>query len=169
MKRGRRSERGVEAAAILFVMPVLIILVFALIDIAVMFTVRSQVNAVARDAVRAAAADGGNLNPRTNTTGLSWSQAAYRQLYSSGKCTFGRCDDGERPTVSCTKITTPAGAVYRGNVARDAGDLITCTVNYPYKGINQGLLDSPIGLGFGAFLKDFTVSSSSRSETGVTG
>lgn len=170
MKWWRRKEDGVETAAMLIVLPLLVILVFALIDIAVMFTTRSQVAAVARDTVRSAAADGGNLNPKTTTTKKAWDSVGKTQLYSSGKCNYGRCQSGKKPTMDCSKITSvSSGTTYTAQVAKNTGDLITCTITYPYEGLNQGLLDSPMGLGFGTFLQPFTVSASSRAETGTNG
>lgn len=166
----RRNEDGVETAAMLIVLPVLIILVFALVDIGVMFSTRAQVAGVARDVARAAAADGGNLNPTTTTTNKRWDTVGRAQLYSSGKCRYGRCQSGKAPTMNCRRITsTSSGTVYTSDVATRSGDLITCTITYPYRGINQGLLDSPMGLGFGSFLKPFTVEASARAETGRNG
>lgn len=160
------DERGVEAPAMLIVLPVLCVLVFVLIDAGVMIRTRIAVQNVVQEAARSAAADGGNYNPRTNTIGESWSTYASKELYKNGKCTFGRCQAGKVPTVTCNTLTDSAGTIYYSNVAEKAGDLITCTVNYPYVPINGGLFNGPIGLGFGGLFKSFTVSSTARAETG---
>lgn len=164
--RRAREERGVEAAAMLIVLPVLVVLVLALIDVGQIVRTRMLVENVARDTARQAAADGGNYNPRTNTTGREWSRVGYRSLYADGSCTFSACRGNQKPVIDCETITRPNGSTYRSNVAGQAGDLITCNVSYPYKPINGPLLNSPFGLGFGSLLKPFDVSASARAETG---
>lgn len=169
----RREERGAETVAMLFVIPVMVILVFALLDVGMMFRNRMLVENVARDAVRGAAADGGVLT--TRTSGIDWEQYARDRLVDgNGKCVIGQCDANEPVIVDCSGndrpneagMRTPSGAWYQGNQVRLAGDTITCVVEYPYKPINGPLLNSPMGLGMGSLLKDFKVSVTARSETG---
>lgn len=151
----------------IFVIPVLVVLVLALIDVGMMFRTRMVVENIARDAVRNAAADGGNLNPRTNTIGGPWDEYALDRLWDGHACTVGACKDGDEPSVDCTRLTSASGApMGHGNVARKAGVVITCTVHYPYKPINGALLNSPIGLGMGSLLKEFNFEVSARAETG---
>jgi hypothetical protein len=72
--------------------------------------------------------------------------------------------------VECSHVTRPDGNTYiSATSVEHAGDLITCTVTYPYRGVNQELMDSPMGLGFGTFLKPFTIKASARAETGDLG
>lgn len=170
----RREERGAETVAMLFVIPVMVILVFALLDVGMMFRNRMLVENVARDAVRGAAADGGVLT--TRTSGTDWEQYARDRLMdSSGNCRIGQCDAGAHPLVDCSgndrpgtagMISAQTGQWYPGNTVQFAGDTITCIVEYPYKPINGPLLNSPMGLGMGGLLKDFKVSVTARSETG---
>lgn len=168
LKRTRKDERGVEAAAMIFVLPVLIILVIGLIDIGWMIKTRMVVQNIAQDAVRAAAADGGNWNPRTNDQGTAWDQWALNRLWDGSHCTQSSCD--RRPTVNCAQVTLVGETAPRGlQMAPRAGDLISCTVVYPYKPINEPLLNSPMGLGIGSMLKDFTITVSYRSEVGTAG
>lgn len=165
--RTSKDERGVESVAMLIVIPVICVLIFALLDIGMMLQARMRVENVARDTVRRAAADGGNFNPRTNPYGKAWDTMALNALYREGKCTQSGCT--AKPSVNCRKVTTPTGTVLTSNTARNAGDLITCTVNYPYKPINSALLKGPLGLGFGEMLKPFTIVTSARAETGTAG
>ena len=166
--RKTRDERGVETVAMLFVIPVMVVLVLALIDVGMMFRARMLVENVYRDAARGAAADGGNYNPRTNITGETWDQWGYKRLYDGSKCRIAACKPGQAPTIDCSIVTGPDGVPYANReVAPQAGYLITCGGHYPYKPINSALLDGPLGLGFGKLLKEFDVSVSARAETGA--
>lgn len=166
MRRVRNEESGVETMAMLIVLPVIVVLILALVDVGYMMRTRMVVENAARDAARGAAADGGNYWSRTNHTGIAWDTRLYRQLYA-GHCTTSQCSGA--PSVSCTRITNASGGVYSSNVAQHSGDIITCTVYYPYRGFNQGLLNSPFGLGMGKLIRPFTVTASARAETGVQG
>jgi Flp pilus assembly protein TadG len=168
MARHRRDERGVETIAMIIVIPVLCVLIFALLDIGLMLRARVSVESIARDTVRSAAADGGNYNKRTNTIGRRWDAVALSSMYVSGKCTQSNCSGA--PTVSCRTVRSASnGAVYISDVAYKAGDLITCKVTYPYKPINSALLNGPLGMGFGKMLGPFTIQVSARAETGTQG
>lgn len=170
----RKDEKAAEAVAMIFVIPVLVILVLGLIDVGMMFRARMLVENIARDAVRGAAADGGVYNPRTNTTGVDWETWAEDRLYKNHKCTIGQCADGQVPTIDCNGhggstdagMETPTGGHYTGNVVNMAGDTITCVIDYPYKPINGALLNGPLGLGIGTLLKPFHIEVTARSETG---
>jgi Flp pilus assembly protein TadG len=155
--RARRDERGVETAAIMIVLPTLIVLIFALLEFGFMIQTRMAVENTSRDTVRRIAADGGNLNPRTNAIGRPWSQEAMTALYSGGQCKPSRCD--KPPVVTCTPT-----------VAGRAGEVVTCKITYYYRPLNKALLDSPIGLGMGRLITTpFQVTSSARAETGAGG
>jgi hypothetical protein len=166
-RRRRKDERGAEAVAMIFVIPVLIVLVLALVDVGMMFRSRMLVENITRDAARNAAAEGGNFNPRTNYSGKAWDDSAFQRLYREGKCTVGNCKEGKVPSVDCTFQSTPEGSpLPKSNVVRKAGDIVTCKTYYPYKAINSELLNGPIGLGMGTLLKEFNVDVSARAETG---
>ena len=165
----RRDERGIETVATLIMIPFLFVLVMGLVDIGLMFRARMAVESIARDAARGAAADGGNYWARTNSLGDEWDDWAKSRMWSNRSgCTISRCLDNEQVSVNCRQVTPLGGGTPRNfNVAQQAGDVITCTVYYPYKGYNKGLLDSPFGLGMGSFLKPFDISVSARAETGT--
>lgn len=168
-RRQRKDERGAEAVAMIFVIPVLIVLVLALVDVGMMFRSRMLVENITRDAARNAAAEGGNFNNRTNTSGRAWDAYALERLYRNGKCLVGNCKEGRVPTVDCKFQNAPDGTpLPSSNVVRKAGDIVTCKTYYPYKPINSELLNGPIGLGMGRLLKEFNVEVSARAETGGT-
>lgn len=171
--RRTKAEDGVELAAMLFVLPVLLVLLLALIDIGFMMRTRMLVENVARDGARGVAADGGNCWSRTNPgcTGSgsanAWGNRVRSQLWSDGSCTLSACDGA--PTVNCRKIIRTNGSTYSGNVVNHSGEYVACTINYRYKGINEGLLKSPLGLGTGYLIQDFQIESTARAEVGSDG
>lgn len=167
--RKTRDERGAEAVAMMIVIPVLVVLVLALIDVGMMFRARMLVENVYRDAARGAAATGGNYWARTMPDGQGpWDQWAYDRLWDGSKCRIAACKpDAGPPTIDCDIVTSPDGTTRMSRaVAPAAGWLITCEGHYPYKPINSALLNGPLGLGFGKMLKEFDVSVSARAETG---
>lgn len=166
--RNRDDERGVEAIAMIIVVPVLCVLIFALLDIGLMVRARVSVENINRDTVRRAAADGGNYNPKVNTSKKTWDSIALGTLWKDGKCTQSKCT--AKPTVNCKQVTLVTGPVLsNSNVAYQAGDLITCKIHYPYKPINGALLNGPLGFGFGKMLGPFDIVTSARAETGTRG
>jgi Flp pilus assembly protein TadG len=163
--RLRGDERGTETIVALFVLPILFILALGIIDIGFMMKTRMSVESIARDAVRAAAVDGGNYTRATAAEqGRPWDAAALAALYRNGSCTQSPCKHA--PSVDCQTITSPTGSVYRSNQVNRAGDLITCTVQYPYKPITGGILSTPMGLGLGALVdRPFTITVTARADT----
>ena len=165
--RNRRDERGVEAVAMIIVLPVMFILLLAMVEVGVSISARMSIENVMRDTVRHAAADGGNNWATTHTVANQkpWDQQAVNALYANGKCTFARCT--RAPTVDCTYITLMNGNTLRSQVVNQAGDLITCKLTYHYRMINKRLLNSAIGLGTGKLVNDeFVINVSARAETG---
>lgn len=156
----RRDERAVETAAMLIVLPILIVLVLTLIDVGLSLRTRMLVENAARDGARGVAADGGNYNPRTASNNLpagGWSDVVMGELWDGTGCRFSRCS--ERPTVNCTP-----------QVVAQSGDIVSCQVTYFPKAINGGLLNSPLGLGMGALLPEtITITAQARAETGDNG
>lgn len=165
-RRAVHDERGVESVAIIFVIPMLAVLIFGLVDIGFMFNNRMLYANALRDGVRSAAADGGLLNPRTtDTPGISWTTKIRNSVYAGGTCKFGKCTSA--PTITCRETTSAGVAVADPNVADRAGNLLTCDMRVPYKPINGGLLNSGMGLGLGGIVEPFTVTATARFETGA--
>lgn len=168
---GRRThdERGSEFAAAIIVFPILFMLIIGCVEIGYYVQTRMRVENIARDAARQVAADGGNYNIRTNTSGKKIDQRAAGKLMKGGKCALSSCD-APGAKIDCSIVTTVAGFKSRGkDVVQHAGETVTCEVFYPYKPLSGTLLDGVMGLGIGGILKDFPVSESARSETGTLG
>src|SRR3954453_20740935 len=83
-RRTRDDERGVETAAMIFVIPVLFILIIGLVSVGMSMRTRMSVENILRDAARHAASDGGDFNSRFNS-GKAWSKRAQAQLWDTTK------------------------------------------------------------------------------------
>jgi Flp pilus assembly protein TadG len=154
----RSNENGAaDLVVTLFMLPLAVFLILALIDLSMYMNTRSSIESVVRDATRQSAMWGGTGTAydgvRLNTTGLSAAQRIANSLVKSdGKCKYSNCVSGKLPTVTCNpaKVTV-------------AGTTITCSVTYYYKTVTPGT-DL---LGFAAITsKGFTISSTAISETG---
>ena len=149
-----RPEDGAESAAAIIVLPLFVVLLLGLVDVGHMISTRVMVASVTRDAVRAAAYQGGNNNVRVNRSGPV-DRTHLRRLVDASGCLPSKCEPGRRPTLRCT----PA-------VVQRAGDLVTCTATYPYRPLNGALMRGPLGLGIGTLLGPFRYELSARSEVG---
>lgn len=165
--RRRHNERGSEFAAAIIVFPVLFVLIIGSIEVGFYVRTRMLTENIARDAARQVAVDGGNYNPRTNTTSLRVDVSAAKALTNGSKCKLSSCT--APPTISCNKITNAAGSVYYSDLVSYAGETVTCTVNYHYKPLASALMNGPLGLGIGNLLQPFVVQESARAETGTRG
>lgn len=146
----------------LFVFPIIFVLLLGTVSVGMYFSTRGAVTAIARDAAQAMAAYGEDCPVPDVIPGKAkcFSEQAEQRLWAAGKCTLSSCDS--RPRVTCS---TADG----GPVVRYVGEVVTCTVDYPYRGINRTLLNSPMGLGIGSLLKPYTVEGSSIAEVGADG
>jgi len=147
------QERGAgEMAAAIVVIPLMIALVFTLIEVAVAMHYRSRVDSVVQDVVRGVANDGAVYNSRTYTgprgsgfeqDGRGWQEYGQRALEELCGTNSTRCK--QAPTITCTPTTL---GIY-------AGDVASCTVNFYYKPVTGSLLDNPVmNLGFGGLWSD---------------
>lgn len=171
--RRRGEETGLEAIwTVLFVIPFMFVLTFAVIDFGVMFAARSAVNGVLSDATRQVTAYGGDgpfeYQPPPYT---SFSSQAATRLNSNGRggsgCLYGPCESGHPPIqVRCGRYSD-TGQWIGGN-ARFLGDTMGCEVvgEYPFKGVTGGLLDTPLAAGFGGIVGPFEAKVLGKSETG---
>jgi TadE-like protein len=158
VRGAQRNEDGSEMVAMIFVLPFLLVLVFALFDVGIMFSSRFYATNVVRDATRNVAIYGGNtpLYGPMRGTGETFEDIAEKRLWKDGHCVIGGCT--ARPVVNCTPETVP-----------EAGQLVQCTVTYYYRGINTGFLSSSYGMGFGDSLDGFTIKSEAYAEVGANG
>lgn len=146
-KRFKGENGDSEVISVLFIIPIVILLLFAFIDVSMYFQTRSTVQTMTRDAARSVAIYGGN-DSRLNPNSKSISATLKDQLYKNGKCTVSSC--GSAPQVKCTPTVT-----------NRAGQITTCSVRYQYKSLNPlNPISSPITN------KQYIVTASSRAETG---
>jgi Flp pilus assembly protein TadG len=158
--RRARGERGVEAMTMIIAMPFLLVMILALVDIGMMFKTRLQVEGITADAARAVAFEGGNNNPRLNTTpGTTIADRYEVRMWDAAhnRCALSLCRENVRPSITCSPAVTTR-----------AGEEVQCTTSYQYRGYNQGLLNSPLGMGLGRLIRPFTTQVYSRAETGTT-
>lgn len=150
----RKDENGsAEIITTLFVMPFLLYLILALVDVSLYMNTRSSVESVTRDGVRQAAMWGGSSGEvRLNPTGKDVSTLIQNRLFNGDKCTYSNCI--APPDVTCS----PAVVNYSGTE-------ISCTVTYKYKSVVPGLSL----IGFENITKNpngFTITEKALSETG---
>lgn len=160
VKKRRNEDGAADLVVTLFMLPLAVFLILALIDLSMYMNTRSSVESVLRDATRQSAMWGGTGTAydgvRLNTTGLSAAQRISNSLMISdgttSKCKFSNCVPGKPPVVTCDSVRVA-----------NAGATITCSVTYYYKTVTPGT-DL---LGFAAITsKGFTISSTAISETG---
>ena len=156
--RWRRNEKGVsEAATAMFVLPLLALLIFSLIETGFNLRYRMMVDSQVQDAVRATALDGGNCNPRTSgCTNASVQGHAAKALANLKVLCNGTARCTQPPTMVCTPP-----------VAANAGDPVSCTATFYYRP-TTGLATNPAtSLGFSLlFTKPITITMVSQSGVG---
>lgn len=146
-KRFRGENGDSEIVTVLFIIPIVVLLLFAFIDMSMYFQTRSTVQTMTRDAARSVAIYGGD-NSRLNPNSKSISATLKDQLYKNGKCTVSSCSTP--PKVKCSPTVT-----------KSAGQITKCSVSYTYESLNPlNPISSPITN------KTFVVNATSRSETG---
>lgn len=153
----KRKERGsAELVVTLITVPLLIALLFAIVNVSSYFQVRSEIQNEATNGSRLVALYGGSsTGAYRNTTGQSVQNIVLSKIYSNGKCTYSYC--AKKPTVSCYVVVNGAKVA----VAREAGQEAVCTITYTYSPV------APITLGFnGLFNIPVNVSATSVTETG---
>jgi Flp pilus assembly protein TadG len=167
-KKARNEKGSSELPVTLIVLPFILFMIFALIDVGFYFNTRSQVQNVLNQGVREMALYGGNSasNP-LNTTGKTVQQNITDRLYNSStrRCVISQCAPlltnqsptstnfaQRRPTVSCTPSRTTR-----------VGQPVSCTVTYTYHPVVRDML-----FGFTQFITSpsFTVKATSISEVG---
>lgn len=147
-----KEERGSsELPVTLILLPLVIFLIFALIDVSFYMNTRSKVQSVLTQGVRQMALYGGNSAALPlNKTGKPVDRIIYDNLYQNGNCTLSICQTP--PVVTCDTQR-----------ATRVGQPMKCTVTYNYRPVVSDMF-----IGFTAFLTDppFTISSSTVSEVG---
>lgn len=158
------AEKGSTTVETVFMMPIAIFVLFAMINLSSYFSVRAQVENVAREGARLVALYGGqSTNAIRNTSGETVESQIMDLVWDSetNRCAFSFCESAgnstqRQPEVECTP-----------NIARNAGEIVSCTIRYWY----SPLAPVPEGLeGLnGVFGQPITVTATYVSETGQRG
>jgi Flp pilus assembly protein TadG len=150
----RNFERA-DVVQTVFMFPIAIFLLFAMINLSSFFQLRAEVQNVARDGARLTALYGGQSpNAIRNTTGKSVTDQLMTQLWDGKQCTLSYCT--AKPVIKCSP-----------EVARDAGEIVKCTITYAYSPIAP-VPDGLEGLN-GVVGQPIAVSATYVSETGKKG
>jgi len=140
----RRGEAGIsEAATAIFVLPLLALLIFMLIETGMNIRYRLLVDNIVQTAVRGVALDGGDCNPRVGCRSGSqrWSSIATTQLRQL-------CNDSGRSRTPCGSVSVTCRPV----TAPQVGTPVWCETTFDYRPIT-GMASNPVtSLGFSALL-----------------
>ena len=123
-RRGHRGERGIAALELAIILPVMLIIVFAIVDFGRLFNARLEITNIARE--------GGSLASRDIKSAASiityLQKGASLDLAKSGKIYVWKINGGQNATA-------PKPAIYTANSAK-AGNLLVDSSVQNSKGIN---------------------------------
>lgn len=128
------KEEGSDIVVTLFMLPLFVALLFAMIDVSTYFQTRTQVQNITRDGARLVALMGGtsptiSLNKeKFGGSGMNVSTYVYSRLTDgSGNCAISGCT--KNPVVTCGP-----------SVASRLGQDAYCEVKYYYSGVGGGIV-----------------------------
>ncbi len=139
-RNGMGSDDGAAAVEFALILPMLILMVLAIVDMGKMVSTRSALESAARAAVQASFAD-----PTDDATMMAAASAALSTAGITGgsvQTPVHLCECSSGATVDCTTGTCPSGSVRH---------TVTVTVTKDYSPI-YNLTNLPFGLGI-----DFTM------------
>ena len=123
-RRGHRGERGIAALELAIILPVMLIIVFAIVDFGRLFNARLEITNIARE--------GGSLACRDIKSAANiityLQKGASLDLAKSGKIYVWKINGGQNATA-------PKPAIYTANSAK-AGNLLVDSSVQNSKGIN---------------------------------
>lgn len=138
--RERQANKEMGAAdmvAALVLTPLILMMIFASIDVSLWLNTKAHIEASMRDGVRMASMWGGTgsnkavrLNPSSKTVDAMILEKFYNSKNNS--CTRSNCIS--KPTVKC-RVGSLSGNKVR---ATRAGETINCQMTYQYKAISPG-------------------------------
>jgi hypothetical protein len=171
----RNRESGVsEVFSTIFVLPLVIALIFVLVEVGINMRYRMSVDMIVHDTVRAVASDGTagvpppwssiypvNPTPYANSNGVlrpgvyngasapTWERIGQRKLESL-------CNGLQRctgiPSMKCTPTEVDAKLGSETWVPADPGVVVRCTAYFPYRNlVNFTVNNATFNLGFGTF------------------
>ena len=167
-KKAKAEKGSSELPVTLIVLPFILFMIFALIDVGFYFNTRSQVQNVLNQGVREMALYGGSsaANP-LNNTGKSVTLNIRDRLYDSStrRCILSQCAplvSNQAPTSADFAQQAPRVTCTPTRTAR-VGERVSCTVTYTYYPVVRDML-----FGFTQFVTSpsFTITSTSVSEVG---
>lgn len=144
----RKEDRGAsDIITILFLLPILLLLIFSMIDLSLYVMARSTVQGVARDGARQVAMWGGNESSLRGKASAPTANMKTALVHGNGNCKPSACT--KAPVIQCTPKQTSA-----------AGDNVSCSVTYSYRSVtgNYSLFSALTN-------QSFTVTQTSRAET----
>lgn len=158
LKSGRH-ERGNDIVTTVLLLPIMVFLLFTMIDVSYYFQARSIVQSTAQDGARMVALYGGEgtnknvpLNPSTKTVAEQMKNRLWNA--EKGTCIPSACKKSQTVVVTCG----PKGAIKSG-----LNTEVWCEVKYPFHAPSVGMA-SALGFG-GLFGEPITVKAVSLAET----
>lgn len=155
LSRKRNSEKGAsDIIVVLFVAPIMVFLLFGMIDVSTWLQAREHTYNSVRDAARQVAFFGGNdhrvsLNPNSD--------------YVSNVIRDTKMRGGNNTCAPGLPCTRPADLTCTPNVVRTLGQTVSCTGTYHYQSVAGGMT---AWLGFGDLLgQPITVTETYMAET----
>lgn len=128
MRRGKPaqvSERGAAAVEFALVVPVLIVMIFGMVDMGMAINAQAIVSNAAREGARAASFNGANVTATTTVV-----TSATKYLIGTAPTTTITCQAiGTATTIACSSASP--------------GDSVVVQVNYTYKWLTPGVLGLP--------------------------
>lgn len=128
MRRGKpaqASERGAAAVEFALIVPVLIVMIFGMVDMGMAINAQAIVGNAAREGARAASFNGANVTATTTVV-----TSATKNLIGTAATTTITCQAiGTATTINCSTASP--------------GDSVVVQVNYTYKWLTPGVLGLP--------------------------
>lgn len=128
MRRGKpaqASERGAAAVEFALIAPVLIVMIFGMVDMGMAINAQAIVGNAAREGARAASFNGANVTATTNVV-----TSASSSLIGTAPTVSITCQAvGTTTTIACSSAA--------------AGDSVLVAVSYTYKWLTPGVLGLP--------------------------
>ena len=158
----RKKEKGIaEIYSAIIILPVLMSMILVLLEMGVYIHYRGVADTILQDTVRGISLESGDLNPRTNVTGVAWTTRGTQLLNSmcAGKpevayvTTGGRCTSA--PVLDCGNL---------GSIQQlSQGISFTCTVTVNYRTVSPLSKNPAFSMGLsGLFSKPITISITSN-------
>lgn len=162
-----RREDGSAAISFIFAIPIVLIMLFGIIEVGWAMKTRALVQGVTRDVTRGAAADGGNCNGKTSTNAGVPDENGTTRADWCGRQAWSRTGTNLLRAQYVKQFNAPPGVTCTPEIADRAGAEVRCTATYPYKALTPmfrgGWNDA---LGINKILGTFTVTYEVHAQTG---